>query len=61
MTTNSHPIRNWFWPATVNWLRAFDEALHHDPTEVLHRRIEHLEAKLQSSDSRSQTASGEDK
>jgi predicted secreted Zn-dependent protease len=36
--------RSWsrFW----NGLRTLDEALHHDPAEALHRKVQRLEARL---------------
>ena len=36
-----------FWARVWRGLRIFDESLHHDPAEVLHRRIDRLEARLQ--------------
>lgn len=32
------------------WLRALDDAIHHDPSDALHRRIEHLELKMRNVD-----------
>jgi hypothetical protein len=44
--TISKPAKRGFWTKTWRALRAFDEAVHHDPVEAQRRKIEHLETRL---------------
>jgi hypothetical protein len=44
--TISKPTAPGFWAKLLNGFCAFDEALHYDPTEALHHKIERLEARL---------------
>ena len=44
--TISKPAEPVFWAKIWHGLRGFDEALHHDPAEALHRRVESLEKRL---------------
>jgi hypothetical protein len=45
--TISKPANPGIWTKIWYGLRAFDEAIHHDPAEALHRRTESLEARLE--------------
>jgi hypothetical protein len=46
----SHTIRRTtepgLWRKIWHWLRAVEEAMDHDPTDALHRRINILETRL---------------
>ena len=44
--TISKPANPGLWMKIWSGLRVFDEAIHHDPVEALHRRTESLEARL---------------
>ena len=44
--TISKPAEPGIWTRIWRALRAVDEAVHHDPAEELHLRIERLEAQL---------------
>ncbi len=35
-----------FWTGFRHWLRAIDDVVHHDPSDVLVRKVEQLEARL---------------
>ena len=49
MTTQkiSEPAEPRIWTKIWHGIRAFDEAMDHDPSEALHRRVEILETRLQ--------------
>jgi hypothetical protein len=44
--TTSKQTAPGFLTRFLQWLRAFDEALHHDPAETQQRRIDGLEARI---------------
>ena len=44
--TIAKPTEPGFWARIWHRLRAFDEAIHHDSVETLHRRTESLEKRL---------------
>ncbi len=60
MTTQtiSEPAEPRIWTKFWHWLRAFGEAMDHDPTEALHRRVEILESRLQGLEAKARTDSG---
>ncbi len=60
MTTHtiSEPAEPRFWTKIWHWLRAFYEAMDHDPTEALHRRVEILETRLQGLEAKARADSG---
>ena len=44
--TTAKPTEAGVWTKVWHGFRAFDEAIHHDPAETLHRRAEGLEKRL---------------
>ncbi|MEE9195585.1 MAG: hypothetical protein V3U44_07060 [Alphaproteobacteria bacterium] len=44
--TISKPAEPGIWTRLWHRLRAFDEAVHDNPTQALHRRIRRMEARL---------------